>query len=329
MRQEYKIIWIEDEPDEIDVHIKLVEDVVTSRCLKLVGADKIYTSIKSFEKEILEKYSAEDFSDFDLILVDFNLSHSKLNGKDLIKIIREKGIFTDILFYSGNIEELKKSLMPAELDGVVFSDNSREEFIRKFTYIIEKQINLKMRISSIRGYLMDSTSDFDFIIKNYTISFFENLDEVDQKKVIYQIKNFIGEQNENEQSKFKDVNKKTGINLIKAAMDSQEYVMSVRNKFYIFSLIYSLINKKELKFVEESTNNYDKNIIKPRNKLAHAKLLYGQRYKNHIKISKTIADLNCNCDNCREKYTKEECDDIRKNIYETYNYLDEIYKTLK
>ena len=327
MRQEYKIIWIEDEPDEIRVHKRLVNEEVTKHYLKLVGIDNIYTSISKFEREILNKYTKEDFSDFDLMIIDYNLS-SELTGKDLIKKIREKGIYTDILFYSGNLEGLKKALLPAELDGVVFSDSNREQFIQKFQYIINKQLNLKMGISDIRGYLMDSTSDFDFIIKNFSTTFFEKLSDVDQQKVIEKVKGFIEDQDKLEQAKFKDVNKKGGLKLIKAAMDSQEYVMSVRNKFYIFSLIYSLVNKKEFEFVEKSTNDYDNNIIKPRNKLAHAKLTYGKNFKNHIKISKSIEDLACCCDECSGKYTKEECDNIRKNIYEAYIFLEATAKPL-
>lgn len=325
MKVNYKVIWIEDEPDDMEIQINLITEEIEKNFMKPIGFDKPYIRYEDFEKNFLLKIKKEDFSDIDLILVDYNLSDSNdRTGKDLIQKLRENGIFTDVLFYTGNLEGMERSLEKAMLDGVTFSDNASDKLVSKFKNILEKQMNLIMRISDLRGYLMDSTSDFDFVAKNFVDTYFNKLSESNKCLVKEEINKRINMQNKNEAKKFQKIEDKSkGENeqeFIKAAMDSQEYVMTVKDKIYILGLVVQLIKKEHEGFANEFSDSYDNKIIKPRNKLAHAKLQYGLNDANHIKIAKNFNDLNCDCSGCTEdnRFTRQQCEDLRKDIYNYY-----------
>lgn len=325
MKVEYKVIWVEDEPDDMEVQIKLIVEEIEKNFMKPIGFDKPYIKFDNFEKNFLAKIRKEDFADIDLILVDYNLSDSQnRTGKDLIQTLRDNGIYTDVLFYSGNLNGMEKSLKKLMLDGVTFSDNATDKLIPKFKSILGKQMNLIMRISDLRGYLMDSTSDFDFIVNNYVNTFFSKLSEERRHIVKEEICSRVRRQGKNELEKFQKLKKKSKSGneeaFIKAAMDSQEYVMTVKDKIYIFALVMQLIKEEREEFAYAFSDAYDIKIIKPRNKLAHAKLQYGLNDANHIKIAKNFADLICECSVCTEdnRFTRQQCEDLRKDIYNYY-----------
>lgn len=185
MKYEYKIIWIDDYPDDMSVHKVFMQSEVENCNMLAIGLDNPFTSFQEFTDKVINHLDTNSFFDYDLILVDFNLSDEQgKNGIDLIKLLRDKGIYTDVLFYSGNMDEMRQKLKSEELDNVTYSDNERSRFLGKFKKILEKQMNLIMQISDLRGYLMDSTSDFDFTAKNYVNVLFEKLND-DEKKLLF------------------------------------------------------------------------------------------------------------------------------------------------
>ena len=332
MKYEYKIIWIDDYPEEMSVHKLFMESEVENCNMKAIGLDTPFTSFKDFSSQVLEKLDETSFFDCDLILVDFNLSDENGNtGINLIKKLRGKGIYTDVLFYSGNMDGMRKQLKSEELDNVTYSDNERNRFLGKFKSILEKQMNLIMQISDLRGYLMDSTSDFDFTARNYVESIFESLDEDDQKEIMTEIKARISKQGETEEIKFKTILKETAPNtLVKKAMNAIEYVTTASDKMYILGLIIQKHKKLSDTYAIEFEQAYYNEIINKRNKLAHSKLLYGTKQSGHIKIAKSIADLQCDkCDECSSKFVKSECEELRANIQKYYILFKDLLEEIQ
>ena len=85
MRIDYQILWMENDTDWLEPKI---DDI------------KEYLNDLGFELKLtnIAKYEDKNFSDYDIIVVDFNLDNE--SGTDAIeKIIKNrKNIFTDILF---------------------------------------------------------------------------------------------------------------------------------------------------------------------------------------------------------------------------------------
>ena len=332
MKYEYKIIWIDDSPEEMSVHKYFMESEVEKCNMKAIGLDKPFTSFREFFSQIIEKLDETSFFDYDLILVDFNLSdeHGR-NGIDIIKSLRDKGIYTDVLFYSGNMDGMRAKLRPEELDNVTYSDNERNRFLIKFKRILEKQMNLIMQISDLRGYLMDSTSDFDFTARNYVQSIFEKLEDEDKVTVVEKIRERISQQSTTELSKFEGISRVSNPQtLVKKAMDAIEYVTTARDKMYILGLIVQKYKKLPDTYADEFELAYYNEIINKRNKLAHSKLLYGTNQSGHIKIAKSIADLQCeDCEECTSKFVKSECEELRRNIQKYYGIFKKLLEEIQ
>lgn len=327
MKINYNILWVEDYPKDMEKQIKKIEQVLNNNFYLIKGSDKPFTTYDSFVA-FIENKTEKDFSEIDLILIDYNLSNkTKKTGIDIIKLLRGKNIYTDVIFYSGNMEEAIKKIKSesTEFDNVTYSDNTMSILIPKFEKILNKQLNLVMQISDLRGYLMDATSDFDFITRSFVARFFNKLSAEDKLIVYKEIRDRVEAQKMREDNKFKKFEKNPDDNnLVNAAMDSLEYVMTVKDKIYIMALINQKLKAEQNDYASNFANDYDSKVIKFRNKLAHKKLVYGTKQAGHIKVISSIDNLSCDCLHCDEKLTKTECDELRKNLFEYYSFFNNL-----
>lgn len=327
MKINYNILWVEDYPKDMANQLNRIEKVLKNNFYLIKGKDTPITSYEGFVK-FIENKTEKDFSDIDLILIDYNLSHkADKTGIDIIKMLRDKNIYTDVIFYSGNMDEAIKKikLQSTEFDNVTYSDNTMSILIPKFEKILSKQLNLVMQISDLRGYLMDATSDFDFITRSFVGRFFKDLSDKDKLIVYKEIRDRVGSQKKREDEKFiKFGNNPDDDTLVDAAMDSLEYVMTVKDKIYLMALINQKLNIADDNYAKSFANDYESKVIKFRNKLAHKKLVYGTRQAGHIKVVSSIENLDCDCLHCSEKLTKQECDELRKNLFDYYLFFNSL-----
>lgn len=332
MKINYNILWVEDYPKDMEKQLNRIEKVLKNNFFLINGKDKPITSYEKF-LEFIKNKTEKDFSDVDLILIDYNLSSkADKTGIDIIKLLRDKNIYTDVIFYSGNMAEAIKKIksQSTEFDNVTYSDNTMSILIPKFEKILSKQLNLVMQISDLRGYLMDATSDFDFITRSFVGKFFKKLSDKDKLIVYKEIRERVGSQKKREDEKFKKFeNNPNDDNLVNAAMDSLEYVMTVKDKVYIMALINQKLNISDDNYAGNFANDYESKVIKFRNKLAHKKLVYGTRQSGHIKVVSSIENLSCDCSHCKEKLTKQECDELRKNLFEYYLFFNNLMQSPK
>ena len=326
MKLNYKILWVEDYPKDMQVQMGKIKQLIKNNYLLPIGLESgdAFRSYEDFIKYI-EMRDEDDFSDIDLILVDYNLSDgSKRTGINIVEQLRKKNIYTDVIFYSGNIDEAIKQVKgyDGELDNVTYTDNAMDKFFPKFEKVLHKQLSLIMQISDLRGYLMDSTSDFDFVARAFVEKFFPCLTPDDKELIYNEIERCIKKQEGRETKKFEKTLKLSHDDVfVNKAMDSQEYVMTVKDKIFIMALIFQKYNCEAAEFAGDFAEQYDQKIIKYRNKLAHTKLDYGKNQSGHIKIANNLDDLECDCSKCISKLTKEECADLRKHIYEYYSFF--------
>jgi len=118
---QYSILWFEDS----DRLLRLYE--------KRIG--RYLDDLGGFSLDLTHKEDTGNLDqclnqDYDLILVDWNLnpdeSGDTLSGEELIREIRRREIFTEIIFYSG-IDDFEAQEF--KLDGVYFTNTL---FFRKF-----------------------------------------------------------------------------------------------------------------------------------------------------------------------------------------------------
>jgi hypothetical protein len=369
MKVNYKIVWLDDQPGMMKNIIRDIEAVLEENYF-IPAIQEPYKSYEDFQMSFQTANDTniygEVFNDCDLLLIDYNIAEKKENeektGATLIKELRKRGIYTETIFYSSAMDDYRKKLDRPELDNVVYADKS--ELVDKVEKLVKKTVVQSMIISNLRGYLMDCTSDFDFVWRVVSEYYFERLNEEQQFEILKQAETYIHTQFKNENKKFKEINKKYGnidfyVSLeentfasikensartkkIQKAFDSQESVMLVRDKFRLLAFI---LNKSNIKSAEDiyifndtekdankhHTDKYKDAIIDNRNKLAHNKLDYGKKCKNRIKIIQTLDDMICNCTNntCEKSYTYEQCKELRKNIYNYYILFNSLLNSIE
>lgn len=162
MRLKYRILWVENDTDwaeSIEEEIKaLVEDQY--------GFDFESTPATKQDESIM-------YNEYDLILMDLNLE-SEPSGDMLIKNIRDKEIYTDVIFYSADgLQKIKQKAHDLDLEGVYFASRDKDLFINKTNGVIKTTIRKVQDLNNLRGLVMAEVSELDVlmseIIKKYYV----------------------------------------------------------------------------------------------------------------------------------------------------------------
>ena len=264
MKLEYKILWLDDNKKAIE------EDSYSSEIEE-------HLREKAFIPEIMlvdhkdEFFRNLDSVDFDLILTDFNLNDTD-TGDKIIQQVRNRSIFTEIMFYSAQ-SEIKNTI---NLDRITFLDTSKTTSKNHYQDVIEKAISLIdltikkfENIVVMRGMIMQETSSLDTIIKNIVVKYLKTLDDNKKQTLLEDILFSIEENATEKYNKAKS--KKINDILKDNVLFSSDQKIKALGKILI-----------ELKF-EDFSNGYSEDIILNRNKLAHAELIKNDQGKDCFK----------------------------------------------
>jgi CheY-like chemotaxis protein len=154
MKINYKVLWLDDEINAF-IDDEFVEQV------------QRHLEEKGFSTDIQTVSKATDFfekldNSFDLILTDYNMSGK--DGAQVVAEIRDKSIFTEILFYTAqaNWTEVGK------LDRISFLQTSKipggthhGKVVDKAINIIDLTIKKFQHIVAMRGMIMHEVSSLD------------------------------------------------------------------------------------------------------------------------------------------------------------------------
>ena len=133
MRIKYEILWVEDNDTWYDETRELFEDTLEDagfilQCTRLKSLDEL--------KELIEK---DGLQRFDLLLVDFKLGEdSEKYGDKVIALIRDKDIYTDIIFYSSQLNAVHLKIQENRIEGVYSSGRGQIQY--RFEDIFNKTI---------------------------------------------------------------------------------------------------------------------------------------------------------------------------------------------
>ena len=327
MRYDLRILWVEDTPtfykeakDILDIY---AEDNGIS--LKF---DYIENTTDFFDKM---QNDAQGFKLYDIFFVDYSLSNGVVGSK-LIKNLRDKKADSDILFYSSENEadirkEIKEDL--GSFEGVYIANKTN--FDEKSNYLIKKNARRLTTLSSIRGFLMDQTSENDYMIKSYILRNFPKLSDSQQNEITDMLLEFIGKK----MSDFviKSIDEftklsKEGITNINRTMKIMDELFPIKLKYQIFEKMVGFLDESEFK--EVTVQQYIDEIIDARNKLAHKKLdvCKTQKYIKYYDNIKQSEDRECPNDcighSNENKYSLEQWNELRKKVLKFGKSIDSI-----
>jgi len=320
MNTKYRILWIDDSYTFYESTEELINIPVSDN--NMIPEIQFYDDYTEFQRNELDSFEAEIFNRYDLLLIDYALSGA--TGTDIIRELRRKQIFTDIVFYSSEPSKMRAEIIERcdLLDGVFFAD--RKDLTSVVSNVIKKNMRREYNIANIRGLIMDSTSEFDYICRITAESLFSTLNPADQAEVETQLRTFVEKATDHSTETFAKLDKKTGHTYVKAAMNSVDYVMSNADRYSILNLI--LQKSGILSDVPTDLDaRYSEDIISARNRLAHSMLFYGECQKK-LHITKIRQELKCDkeCDNCKASYDFQACEVLRRKIFEYYQLFKKI-----
>lgn len=327
MRYDLLVYWVEDTPtwanSEKDIMRYELQDLgIMVDFISESNADTAKAEIAN---------SCKGFKKYDLFFIDYNIS-SDIDGQAIINSLRLNNVDVDILFYSADREkEIRTTISQnlSDFEGVYVAN--RNTFHEKALALIEKNSRKLLSIQNIRGKLMDSTSENDFIIKSYILENFSKLNDDQKTRVVSVIneymKSTIAPQIDQIDSECKKIDE-SGISKIKDFMNLPSFIVPLELKYTLFEEI-----AKELG--EDATiQNYFNNVVKKRNILAHKKLdicdnLDHIKYCDTLKQFKTRA-CNTSCDQCTGEFsiTVDEWEQIRKDTNAFTLIFDEMLSKL-
>lgn len=324
MRYDLRILWIEDMPLFYQQTKEILEMYAED-----IGVSLKFDYIKD-AKEFLNKIEIDSngFKLYDIFFVDYSLSED-IVGSELIKKLRNKKMDSDILFYSSENEADIRKVVTENLgiyEGVYIAN--KINFEEKSNYLIRKNARRLTKLSNIRGFLMDQTSENDFIIKSYILHNFCRLTEIQKQEIADILLNFILEKSVsfNNRAEEQIVKlEKNGISNINQTMKIMDELFPIKLKYKIFEKMVKYLDETEFKRV--SVQQYIDEIIKTRNTLAHKKLdiCRTQKYIKYYDTIKQLENRKCpdSCENHIDdnKYSLDEWTELRKK----YKYLGKVW----
>ena len=154
MKLDYKILWVEDEVEYLESFP--------------MGRIEAHISGRGFEPTVTKRSSSEDVKrvvnkdEFDLLIVDFNITNDEYHGSDLIQAIRDNNCLTEVVFYSASgVDRLRAAAVEANLEGVYFSTKSPDVLVRKITDLFDLTVRKVLDVNNMRGIVMAGVAELD------------------------------------------------------------------------------------------------------------------------------------------------------------------------
>lgn len=155
MRLEFRVLWFENQPQDVRTQIEEIEDYVRE-----VGF------IPQIEMQVdasnVEEYARRQqlYDEVDLVVVDYDLGNPDENGDHVAQMVRRGFGFTDIVFYSGHqTVNLRNLVKERGIDGVYCM--ARPQLAERLTEHIAQVVRRLSRLEAMRGLAMGTVGKVD------------------------------------------------------------------------------------------------------------------------------------------------------------------------
>ncbi len=182
MKISYKILWIDDEPNQIEEDRKNIEEF-----LEEFGIRADILIITNSKDKSIPKLIGEP--ELDILLVDFRMDGK--DGAELVEEIRNSHhVYLPVIFYSSSdLEVILEAASEAKLDGVYLAQ--RDYLTQKFKNVAKSLLNKEHTTKRTRGLLMEEVSEIDARFKEIYTHIWERISVKDQEKLIKYLKKII------------------------------------------------------------------------------------------------------------------------------------------
>jgi hypothetical protein len=155
MRLEFRILWFENQPDDVRTQIEEIEEHIHEAGF----ISRIHTETDGRNLAALSRQQTL-YDDFDLVVVDYDLGDPQNNGDKVAKMVRRGFGFTDIIFYSGhNTVDLRTLVHQNNIDGVYCIE--RTNLSERLSVHIDQTVRRLSRLEAMRGLSMSTVGKCD------------------------------------------------------------------------------------------------------------------------------------------------------------------------
>lgn len=261
MKLDYNILWLDND----------LEDYIKNGD---VGSIKAFLIDLGFEPNIVPVFDEADIDkyledDFDLIISDFNLNNE--TGDIVIYRIRdEKKLDTEILFYSAKTNFIQDAAVKERLAFMerINIQIGRDRLLDKIEKVIELTVKKLFEVNATRGLITAATSELDVEIETLSISILRKHLNKSENELDSIVDFYVNDLLVKSPDKFIERHKKIGF-------DSSFKFIEANRKWSIFrealKEFYKINTEKTIKDFLEFNKTYFEDVIKIRNKFAHAK----------------------------------------------------------
>lgn len=250
MKLEYKVLWFDNDPELFDsLNDEIEEMKKTISGWGFVPDVHLVTDPSEFS-------SWKPFSEIDLVVVDFNLEQHG-QGQDFIHGIRSKQVFTEVIFYSAQAAtELWDAVREKELEGVYIAN--KDSVIPRILVIGQHTLRKVLDLANMRGIVMAEVGDLDILLGEIVTLALKGVPEDVQQEVFQRFHEDASRGVTGMQQGLADFAQAPSIEGLLALCDSDK-------RWSNFNRI-----KKRHDFLKSRTfGNYQSDVLKPRNFLAH------------------------------------------------------------
>ncbi len=155
MTLDYKILWIDDRDDFFKNHEEYIKDHIEDK-----GFEANIVKHKSLAEYLEKDTNPEYQKKYDLFLIDLNLDNGN-KGDNIINQIRSNNVLTDIVFYSTNLQDVRKSISENNIEGIFTTSRNKDDFEQKVTDLIDVTIKKVQDVNNLRGLIMAEVAELD------------------------------------------------------------------------------------------------------------------------------------------------------------------------
>lgn len=294
MRIDYNILWFENDEGWLKQATTGIRNLLDDFGFRLnqtsqKDGSKIDEIINSIQSKVL---------DIDIIFMDFKLS-GEINGEKIIETIRNRNLFTEILFYSMD-ENVKQVIETAygSIEGIYYS--GRDNFRQKAQEVIWHTIKKVEDVESMRGLIIGATTEIENLMKEITLEYIEICGDEIKNAIAKPIFEKVGK---SVKEKFDNhIDFSSTLNLKKLAKDNAMF--DANKKAYAIQAIINELKHPELEnLTGEIFYKSISELMLVRNKFGHCKVILNDK---GIRVLQSPPPV--------EEFTDERCIDIRKQL---------------
>ncbi len=251
MRLSFSVLWFDDSEDYFDsLDFESLQQEVLSW---------------GFSPDIKTVMTPEEFNSyfpftiFDLIIVDRNLEEYK-DGQEFIAELRGNAIYTEVIFYTaGNASDLWDAIREKQLEGVFVSH--RNNIFEKIIKVGRQSIQKVLDLENMRGIVMAEVGELDHLLDEIIRIGMPSLQDEQQQSIFKRFYEGAFEQNQGDKNRLEAFSKNPEV----------EEMLSLCNSNKRWRNFNRLWKKHDKLKNRERIGEYDKDVLYPRNFLAHGK----------------------------------------------------------